>query len=130
MDRPVLVDSNVFIALLRQGKDPSWVLTERYASTDLLTCGMVRLEVLRGVRVTPIRERLTAFFDILKNVPTDSSLWEAAVDLAWNLDRLGRVIPATDILIAATALRAGAVVLTQDRHFHAVPDLDVLDFEA
>lgn len=46
MDHPVLVDFNVFITLLRQGRDPSVVLYSRYASTDLLTCGMVRLEVL------------------------------------------------------------------------------------
>jgi predicted nucleic acid-binding protein len=129
MDRPVLVDSNVFITILRQGKDPSWVLTERYDSTDLLTCGIVRLEVLRGVRGARAKEQLTAFFDVMMNVPSDNSLWDEAVALAWNLDRAGQVIPATDILIAASAFRAGGMVLTQDRHFHVVPKLEVLDFD-
>jgi predicted nucleic acid-binding protein len=128
MDRPVLVDSNVFITLLRQGQDPAQVLTKRYATTDLLTCGMVRLEVLRGVRVERVKERLTAFFDVMMNVPADNSIWEEALSLAWNLDRAGHVIPATDILIATSALRAGGMVLTQDKHFHCVPSLEVLDF--
>lgn len=129
MDRPVLVDSNVFITLLRQGKDPSGVLTARYSSTDLLTCGMVRLEVLRGVRGEHAKERLTAFFDVMMYVPADNSLWEEALALAWNLDRAGKVIPSTDILIAASALRAGGMVLTQDKHFRCVPNLEVLDFD-
>ena len=47
----VLVDSNVYIGLLRRGFDPVAVLGPWAGSTDVATCGMVRLEVERGLRV-------------------------------------------------------------------------------
>ncbi len=121
-----LVDSNVFIALLRRGEDPLRWLEERLE--DIYTCGMVRLEVLRGFKSQRQRDEVGYFFDVLCNVRTDDRLWESAAELAWKLDRAGGTIPAQDILIAACALRAGVPVLTADRHFDRIPGLPVLPF--
>lgn len=126
MDRPVLIDSNVYIKLLRAGRDPARELTRRYATIDLATCGMVRLEVFRGVKHPKLYDRLSGFFDVMLNVPTNNSLWEEAAELGWKLDRQGKVIPGPDILIAACALRLGAIVFTYDRHFDVVPGLEVI----
>lgn len=126
MDRPVLVDSNVYIKLLRERKDPARELTRRYSTVDLVTCGMVRLEVFRGVKGKKVYNRLGEFFDVMLNVPTDNRLWEEAAELGWKLDREGKVIPATDIVIAASALRIGAIVFTYDRHFDVVPGLETI----
>ncbi len=125
LETPTLIDSNVFIGLMRQGLDPAEVLTETVSSTDLATCGIVRVEVLRGVKNPRVRDGLAEFFDVLQNVPTDNRLWEEAASLAWKLDRVGRVLPAQDILIAASAMRLGAVVLTADAHFEMIPGLRV-----
>jgi predicted nucleic acid-binding protein len=96
---------------------------------DIYTCGMVRLEVLRGMKNPGERDDMTAFFNVLCNVPTDNRLWEAAAELGWKLDRSGNTIPAQDVLIAACALRAGVPVLTADRHFDAIPGLMVIPFD-
>ena len=123
---PTLVDSSVFIDLLQRGLDPAAILTQTISSTDLATCGMVRMEVLRGVKTTKARDPLARFFDVLQNVPTDNRLWEEAALLAWKTDRSsGGSLPAQDILIAASALRIGAVVLTQDLHFRKIAGLRV-----
>jgi predicted nucleic acid-binding protein len=121
-----LVDSNVFISLLRRGDDPLRWLESRLE--DIYTCGIVRLEVLRGVRSPKKRDEMGGFFDVLCNVRTDDRLWESAAELAWELDRAGGTIPAQDILIAACALRAGVPVLTDDRHFDRIPGLAVIRF--
>ncbi|HEY8903713.1 MAG TPA: PIN domain-containing protein [Chthoniobacterales bacterium] len=123
MDLPVLIDSNVYIDLLRQGLDPALELTGRISQLDLASCGIVRVEVLRGIKVEKVRSRLAAFFDVTQNVPTDNYLWEEAAELAWTLDRRGKVIPSTDILIACCARRIGATVLTADAHFSGIPGL-------
>lgn len=122
-----LVDSNVFIALSRLRMDPTRWLGGRLE--DIYTCGMVRLEVLRGMKNPVERDEMTAFFNVLCNVPTDNRLWEAAAELGWKLDRAGHTIPAQDVLIAACALRAGVPVLTADAHFDAVPGLAVIPFD-
>lgn len=130
MDLPILVDSNIYIALFRENRDPIAELLEHVSQTDLAICGMVRVEVLRGIKIPRVRERLSAFFDVLQNVPTDNRLWEETAELAWTLDRRGWIIPAADLVIAACALRIGATVLTQDQRFQKVPGLRVrnLDF--
>lgn len=122
----VLLDSNIYIGWLRQGIDPAEALAFLADTTDLVTCGMVRLEVLRGIKDPRIRERMSEFFDIMQNVLSDDRLWREAADLAWELDRKCRTLPAQDILIACSAQRLGALVLTKDHHFSLIPGLRVL----
>lgn len=121
-----LVDSSVLISLLRRGLDPAKELMTRARRMDLATCGMVRLEVLRGVVQPATRRAVAGFLDVMCNIPSDNRLWEEAAQLAWELDRRGRTLPAQDILIAACARRIGAVVLSHDAHFSEIPDLTVL----
>ena len=127
MESVVLVDSSVFIGLLREGRDPALELVSRAATTDLATCGMVRMEVMRGIIGSKQRRAFEAFLSVLRNVPTDNRLWEEAAQMAWTLDRKGVTLPAQDILIACSALRIDAAVLTRARHFYDIPDLRVLD---
>ena len=122
----VLVDSNVFIGLLRRGVDPVGELGAWSGGADLATCGMVRLEVERGLRAGRVRERLAAFLDVLVMIPTGNKVWTRATEIAWSLDRRGVTLPAQDCLIAACALAGGALVLTDDRHFDRIPGLRVL----
>jgi predicted nucleic acid-binding protein len=126
MDLPILVDSSVYIRLMRQRIDPVAALFAHFDTVNLVTCGMVQLEVLRGVRDLKPRERLRDFMGVMQFVPTDERLWREATELAWRIDRLGATIQATDALIAASALRKGASVLTLDSDFQRVPGLHVL----
>lgn len=125
MESAVLVDSNVFIDLLRQRRDPATELLSRSEIDDLATCGMVRLEVVRGLIHPKLRRAVEEFMSVMLNVITDNKLWEEATELAWKLDRQGRTIPTPDLVIAASALRIDAAVLTFDRHFDAVPGLRI-----
>lgn len=126
MDLPVLVDSSVYIRLMRQRLDPVAVLLEHYDTVNLVICGMVRLEVLRGMREPRAAKRLEDFMAVMQYVPTDDRLWREATELAWRIDRAGQTIQATDALIAAAALRKAASVLTLDSDFNRVPGLHVL----
>lgn len=126
MGASVLVDSNVYIGLLRRSLDPVKVLGDWIGEADLATCGMVRLEVERGLKVEKMRRSLGDFFNVLINVPTSNKIWEQATTLAWMLDRCGKTLPAQDILIAACAKELGAAVLTDDAHFEEILGLPVL----
>lgn len=121
----VLVDSSIYIGLLRAGRSPVLELEETFKSTDLVGCSVVRCEVLRGVIALPARAQLASFFDLLVHVATDHRVWRATEDLAWQLDRAGKVVPLTDLIIAVCALRAGAALLTNDKHFALIPQLQL-----
>ena len=122
----VLVDSNVYIGLLRRRVDPIEYLGQWIGNGDLVICGMVRLEVERGMRVERMRRGIGAFFDVMLSVPTTEKVWARAADLAWKLDRRGITLPGQDILIASCAMSLGAAVLTDDVHFLQIPGLHVL----
>jgi predicted nucleic acid-binding protein len=122
---PVLVDSNVFIGLLRRGLDPLEILGGWIGSGDLATCGMVRLEVERGLKLEKVRRRVAGMFDVLINVPTTNKIWELATSTAWKLGRSGVTLPAQDILIATCAGEIGAAVLTDDKHFDEFTGLQI-----
>jgi len=122
-----MVDSNYYIGHLRRGRNP-FVELERIAEDwEPATCGMIMLEVQRGLKSQRMRSLFERGFSTMLNVPTTSAIWNKAVTLAWHLDRRGRVISAQDHLIAASALAIGAGVLTTDAHFHEIPGLIVYD---
>jgi predicted nucleic acid-binding protein len=121
----MLVDSTIYIDLLRRGEDVRFVLRSFLLSDQLFVCGVVRCEVLRGIRSIGMRNELSDLFDLMTEVPTDTRIWQKATDLAWALDRRGAVLPLTDLVIASCALDANTAVITTDPHFSQIPGLTV-----
>ena len=65
MPSDILVDSNVFIDFLRAGRDPTQEMRNWAGKRFLATCGMVRLEVLRGAHSPKQFARISAFMDTM-----------------------------------------------------------------
>lgn len=122
----VLVDSSFYIDRLRAGIDPFAEFGEHMDTCDFFTCGVVRTEVLRGVKHKNTHRRMSELMDCMFYVPTSNSVWERAERLAWELDRQGRVVQVTDLVIAVCALEADATVLTFDSDFGNIPGLRTL----
>jgi predicted nucleic acid-binding protein len=130
MDLPILVDSSVYLRLMRQRLDPVAVLFEHYDTVNLVTCGMVQLEVLRAIKDTHVRGRLGAFMSLMHIVPTDERLWRSALSIAVHSSLNGIPVSEANALKAACALRKGASVLTLDSDFQRIPGLDSLSLPA
>ena len=122
----LVVDSSYYIGRSRLGLDPFADLYLAAEFWESATCGMIVMEVLRGCLSEKIRKRYEAAFSCMVYLPTSNKTWERAASLAWTLDRQGKTIPATDLVIAASALSDDAAILTHDAHFDEVPDLRVL----
>jgi len=123
----VLIDSNFYITHLRAGRNPFRELASAAGNWELFTCGMVMLEVLRGVRDPWQLAKLESAFSLMSCIPTSDLVWVSARQLAWELDRRGIILPAQDHLIAACALKADLALLTADGHFRQIPGLTVLE---
>jgi predicted nucleic acid-binding protein len=123
----ILPDSNIYIGAVRAGRDPFRQFASALDEWEFATCGMVMLEVCRGLRDPAVLQRFRERFAVMVYLATGSSMWERAAQLAWSLDRRGIVLPAPDLLIAACALQADAAVLTADAHFQEIPGLRVID---
>lgn len=127
MAQLVVVDSSFFIRSLLKQSDPFTLLDQSASQVDFAITGIVWVEVLRGRSVPAHRRRYEQRFATMSFLNPTPRTWQRAAALAWDLDRRGDVIPATDIAIAACALDHGAAVLTFDRHFKKVPGLTVLN---
>ena len=121
----LLVDSAVYIDLLRAGIDVRQRLLPALQAGELYNCGVVRAEVLRGIKSPRIRAGMEAFFDITPEVPTDAKMWREVSELGWELGRRGKSPPVTDLAIAACALRIRATLVSPDAHFTDVPSLSL-----
>jgi predicted nucleic acid-binding protein len=86
----------------------------------------VTVEVLRGMKHRAAHDRMARYFGCMCHVPTLNRIWERAASLAWQLDRKGRFMQVSDLIIASCALEADAAVLTLDSDFFNVPDLRVI----
>ncbi len=121
-----LVDSSFFIDRLRAGRDPLKELAAHSDDWELLTCGVVQMEVLRGMKDKNAHRRMADYMRCMLYLPTLNSIWERVTALAWTLDRRGKVVQVTDLVIAVCALDAEAAVLTLDGDFARVPGLRTL----
>ncbi len=127
MEKNVLVDSSFFIRSFRQGGDPFRVLQQANLGYEFYSCGLVMLEVCRGMRVRRLYEAARNHFAVMCWVPTTEKIWSDATHLARDLATRGVTMQLTDLVIAASALSVDAAVLTLDSDFLQVPDLRVID---
>lgn len=127
MSRPILVDSSWYIQRARIGRDPLIELSLVADSRDLATCGMIAAEVGRGLRIPRFLERYRRAWREMLWIESSETTWGRTLEIAWELDRKGKVLPIQDIHIAACALEVSAVILTFDPHFSLIPGLTIAD---
>jgi predicted nucleic acid-binding protein len=118
-DKHVLIDTSAWLFALRKDFIPSIKnRIELLLKNDLvLTTGIIKLELLGGTKNEKEFERLKSSLDSLDYVTTGEIQWTKAYEMAFDLRRKGVTVPFTDILIAACALTADAVVMHADAHF-------------
>ena len=103
--------------------------------SDIRLCSVVKAELLYGARksarVSANLERLSQFFATLESLPFDDAAAEHYGLLRTHLESAGTPIGALDMMIAATALAAGATLVTRNqREFHRVAGLSVETWSA
>ncbi len=131
-DNLVLIDTSVWIFALRKNSIPEIKnrVDALLAVNAVAIVGIIKLELLGGVKTETEFQRLRSRLDTLQIIETDARLWDKASVLAFELRRRGLTVPSTDILIAATALQAGAMILHADHHFDKIATRTSLQVES
>ncbi len=127
MSNLVLVDSSYWIRLVARHGDPFDELEARGDEFDFAINGIIWAEVIRGRSDPAACARFEEGFSTMVFLNLTAGSWLRAAKLAWQLDRAGHVVGLPDLAIATSAIENDAAVLTFDRHFQAIPGLDVVD---
>jgi len=130
-----LPDTNAVIRFLNPGQNP---VKDHFLSVDFLDirlCSVVKAELYYGAmkssRSTDNLLLLDELFSNLDSLPFDDDAARKYGEIRSVLTRLGKPIGPNDLMIAATALVHGAVLVTHNtREFSRVEGLQIEDWEA
>jgi predicted nucleic acid-binding protein len=123
MTDPLLFDTDVLIDFLRFQTDAVSYLNSR--TERLLVSAITVAELYTGVRVGRETTELVALLGILEVISVDRDTAEMAGRFRQTY-RKSHHLDITDALIAATAVREGATLVTLNRkHFPMIPNLIV-----
>ncbi len=118
-----LVDTSAWVEALRRDGDIS-IRTQVAALLKggrIVLCDIIVLELWNGARGEDERSKLRKIIATLDRVPITEEVWNAAHSLATTCRTHGITVPATDLLVAATARVHGLDLLDADRHFEMIP---------
>ena len=120
----VIADSNIWIEYLRNpNTDVGLAFQSLLESNQILLTGVVFAEVLQGARNRP---NYNSIFSRLNELPFQEMTkvtWSLAGRIGFRLRREGRLIPMTDLAIAASALEGDHEVYSLDEHFDRIQEL-------
>jgi tRNA(fMet)-specific endonuclease VapC len=132
--RAAILDTDILSEVLKR-KDPQVAAhAQRYLSlhSRLAFSAMSVYEILRGLQATYATRQRADFLRIAGTsevLPVSSTVLERAADLWAEGRRGGHPHDDADLIIAATALEAGRVLVTGNTpHFQWIPGLDIEDW--
>lgn len=124
----LLPDTCAWIDFFRGKQTPlATALEQSLLSGDVLTCGVVLLELLQGIKDSREEQLVHNALLALPHLEMTRDLWLKAGKLSSLLRKKGQILPLSDIIIATIAREHGCAVLTIDRHFETIEGLTVVN---
>jgi hypothetical protein len=116
-----LVDSSLWVEYFRSkgSRKIKERLREVLQKEEVVCCGMVVVEILRGAKNEKDFQSLQDALTSLPQIPIDDSIIERASRWGFTLDRKGKFVSTTDLIIAAAAYKV-ARLLHSDSDFETI----------
>lgn len=118
----ILIDSSAWIEYYRSSGDrrAQEAVAEAIEDDQAAVNGIIRVEIL-GFAPDELRLRqLTSDFDGYHQISLGPEDFHLASSIGFHLRRQGITVPATDLIIAASSIRADARLYHLDRHFEQI----------
>jgi len=128
--RKSLLDTSILIAFLRGEEDVVVKVEEYLEEFDRLSLSIITYyEILRGLKYLGNERKLTSFEELMDKseiITLDGEIIDRASEIYAGLKRRGELIEDADILIAASCLVEGMVLVTDnEEHFRRIENLEV-----
>jgi predicted nucleic acid-binding protein len=124
----ILADSSALIEYYRRhgAREVQQAVAEAIDRDELAVNGIIYVEVVGFAASERELQALIEDFRAFHRLPLDDGDFELAATLGFDLRRRGRTVPATDLIIAANAIRAQAEILHVDDHFEEIAKVSSL----
>jgi predicted nucleic acid-binding protein len=123
----ILPDTCAWIDFFRQQRTRLGDLLEGFLDNEpVYACGPVLCELLQGIRSEKEEVLLLDALRALPYLEMTEQTWVEAGRLAARLRRNGKTLPFSDILLAALAREHNLSILTADRHFAEISDIEII----
>ena len=128
--KKAIIDTNIISAFMRGNPKVIRKIEEYLEEHDTLTISVITYyEITRGIKALSSDAKVRAFHEFMSvcNIEAiDSMVAVKAADIYDELRRAGKLVEDADILIAATALKHGMVVVTDNtQNFKRIKGLKV-----
>jgi hypothetical protein len=119
-----LIDTSAWILGLKRNSSNQVksILTEILDKDQSATTGIIILELLQGTRTKKEYTEILSDLSALHYFEENKEIWEKASQLGFDLRRMGKTIPSTDLLIASIALHYDLILLHADNHFEQIQE--------
>lgn len=126
------LDTNILIALQKLEPAAFGHYQQALMSTPVLIPSVVRYEARRSLLAPQYAKRLAQLDHLLSGhavLGFDEQAADIAADIYHQLRAAGQLIEEADLMIAASALRHNATLVTRNTsHFQRIPKLNLLDW--
>ena len=127
----ILVDTSAWIEFLRDTGSPICQRVDDLLATEIVTCDIVRMEVLAGARDEQHLQQLRRLLARASTLPTEPVDYDAAAALYRTCRQRGHTVrKLIDCLIAAVAIRGNVPVLHRDADFDILAQHTPLQVDA
>ena len=118
----ILVDSSAWVEFYRSSGDPDVAGNVARAIEEDAVCtnGIIQAEIVPFAPDRKSFQQLTADFRAFHWIEIARKDFDQAADIGFDLRRRGITVPATDLIIAACAIRIGAKLYHLDSHFDQI----------
>ena len=125
----IVVDTSALIEYYRPSGDPRVreAVAEVVAADRLAINGIIQVEILAFAHSEEERRALVSDFRAFHRLSLEDRHFDLASDLGFQLRQRGTTVPATDLIVAASAIRATAPLYHLDGHFDRIAETSDLD---
>ena len=128
--KTALLDTNIVSAFMRGNPQVIRKIEEYLERYNTLTISVITYyEIMRGIKALSSETKVKAFHEFMSacNIEElDLLIADKAADIYDELRKTGKLVEDADILIAATAMKHGMVVVTDNtQHFKRIKGLKV-----
>lgn len=118
----IVVDSSAFVEFYRpEGRvKVRRAVTRAVEDDEVAVNGLIQVEVVSFARGPDAYEQLSGDFRAFHWLELGHEDFDLASEIGHHLRGKGVTVPATDLIIAASAIRAGAKLIHLDQHFTSI----------